>query len=141
MRLIEIDTRNCSVNTILLLESHVYSVSHRCVRGNLGLITYPTKSKVTEYTSSFASHYTPVLDLRVSCVAVHLCELDLGLRADTLWEGCVANEVPKSLPKSQNIIRRVLLCKSATKWLTLWCIGGKSVYLSGSFSAKTFRFV
>lgn len=76
----------------------------------LELRTYPSKPKIAEYTSSLASHYTPVLNLCVSCVAVHLCELDLGLRADTLWEGRVANEVSESLPKSQNLIRRLALC-------------------------------
>ena len=33
---------------------------------------------------------------------MHLRQLDLGLGADTLWEGSVADEVSESLPKDNN---------------------------------------
>jgi hypothetical protein len=33
---------------------------------------YSAHSKVAEDTTALASHYTPVLDLGVACVAVHL---------------------------------------------------------------------
>jgi len=107
----------------------------------LELKTYPTKPKIAEYTSSLASHYTPVLNLRVSCVAVHLCELDLGLRTDTLWEDRVANEVSESLPTSQSLVRRLVLCSIAYYAVDIVVYLRESAYLSGSFSAKTFRFV
>jgi hypothetical protein len=95
----------------------------------LELETYPTKPEVAEYTSSFASHYTPVLDLCVSCVAVHLCELDLGLRADTLWEGRVANEVSESLPNYIISLDGWPCVVSATEWSTLWYFEKKRVPL------------
>lgn len=47
--------------------------------------THTSEPKVTEDTSSLSSHNTPVLDLRESCVAVHLRQLELGLSAHSLW--------------------------------------------------------
>ena len=61
------------------------------------VIPYSSHPEVAKDTSAFASHYTPVLDLCVACVAVHLGELELGLGTGTLGEGGVADDVAESL--------------------------------------------
>lgn len=62
--------------------------------------TYSTKPEVAKDTSSLPSHDTPVLDLCESCVTVHLRELELGLRADSLRERCVSDDVAQRLSVS-----------------------------------------
>lgn len=61
------------------------------------LNTYPTKSKIANDTASNATIDTAVLDLRGTSVGVHLAELQLSLRAGTLREGGVADDVAQSL--------------------------------------------
>jgi hypothetical protein len=59
--------------------------------------TYSAHPEITENTSASASHYTPVLDLREARVAVHLGELELGLRTDTLRKCGIADNVSECL--------------------------------------------
>jgi hypothetical protein len=65
--------------------SHDYTTTHSC------------HAEVPQYTSSLCAHNTAVLDLCWAGVAVHLAELELGLRARTLGQGGVANDIAKSL--------------------------------------------
>jgi len=66
-----------------------------------GSNTYPSHPEVSENTSSLSTHHAPVPDLRWSCVAVHLGELELGLRACALGEGSIANHVAERLPEQK----------------------------------------
>jgi hypothetical protein len=59
--------------------------------------THSSQPEIAEDTSALASHYAPVLDLCEARVAVHLRELELRLRADSLRERRVANDVAESL--------------------------------------------
>jgi hypothetical protein len=58
---------------------------------------YSSQPEVAEDTTTLASHDTPVLDLRVPCIAVHLRELELSLRADSLRECGIADNVAEGL--------------------------------------------
>jgi hypothetical protein len=66
-------------------QSHDHTTTHSC------------HTEVPQYTSSLCAHDTAVLDLCRTGVAVHLAELELGLRACTLGQGGVANNIAKSL--------------------------------------------
>jgi hypothetical protein len=59
--------------------------------------THSGHAEVPQHTSSLCAHGTAVLDLCRTGVAVHLAELELGLRARTLGQGGVANNIAKSL--------------------------------------------
>ena len=61
--------------------------------------THSPHSEVAKDTSSLATHYTPVLDLREARVAVHLRELELGLGAHALRECGVADNVSERLSR------------------------------------------
>lgn len=60
--------------------------------------TYSTHAEVAEDTSTFTAHYTPILDLRIPGVAMHLRELELCLGAHTLRKRSIADDMTKSLP-------------------------------------------
>jgi hypothetical protein len=70
------------------------------------VIPYSSHPKVAKDTTALASHYTPVLDLCVACVAVHLRELELGLRADSLWQSGIADNVSEGLSVSSSVLAR-----------------------------------
>lgn len=69
-------------------------------------MAYSSHSEVAEDTTALAAHYTPVLDLGVACVAVHLRELELSLRADSLRKGGIADQVSQSLSVSSSVVAR-----------------------------------
>ena len=50
-----------------------------------------------EHPLPFPSFYTPIMNLRSSGVGMHLCELELGLRADSLGEKGVSYHIAESL--------------------------------------------
>jgi hypothetical protein len=78
--------------------------------------TYPSHPDIREDTLRFTSHHTSTLDLRRSGIAVHLRELELGLCADTLGEGCVADEVAERLSVFRKTeIKLVFLCRDGAK--------------------------
>jgi hypothetical protein len=58
---------------------------------------YTTHPEVAEDTAPLASHYTSVLDLGESRVAVHLRKLELGLGAHSLRQSGVADNVAEGL--------------------------------------------
>ena len=59
--------------------------------------THSCHAEVPQYTSSLCAHDTAVLNLCRTGVAVHLAELELGLRARALGQGSVADNIAKSL--------------------------------------------
>ena len=59
--------------------------------------THSCHAEVPQYTSSLCAHDTAVLDLCRTGVAVHLAELELGLRARTLGQRGVTDNVAKRL--------------------------------------------
>ena len=59
--------------------------------------THSCHAEVSQYTSSLCAHDTAVLDLCRTGVAVHLAELELGLRARTLGKRGVADNIAKGL--------------------------------------------
>ena len=60
--------------------------------------THPRHTKMLpKHSLSFSSFYTPVVDLRSPGVRVHLCELKLGLSADSLGEKGVGDHIAESL--------------------------------------------
>ena len=59
--------------------------------------THSCHAEVSQYTSTLCAHDTAVLDLCRTCVAVHLAELELGLRARALGQGGVADNIAESL--------------------------------------------
>lgn len=59
--------------------------------------SYSGHTEVAENTTAFTTGDTPVDDLRGAGVAVHLSELELGLRAGALREGGVADDVSECL--------------------------------------------
>ena len=61
------------------------------------LVTYSTQPEIAKDTSAPTAHYTPVLDLRETRVAVHLCELQLGLGTHTLRVRGIADDVAERL--------------------------------------------
>jgi hypothetical protein len=65
---------------------------HRCCA-----TTYSCHAEVSEDTASLCAHDAAVLNLCRAGVAVHLAELELRLRARTLREGSVSDNVAKSL--------------------------------------------
>lgn len=67
-------------------------------------MAYSAHSEVAEDTTALAAHYTPVLDLGVACVAVHLRELELSLRADSLRKRGIADQVSQSLSVSSSVV-------------------------------------
>ena len=59
--------------------------------------THPSQPEIAENTSALAAHDTAVLNLCRTGVAVHLRQLELGLRADALRERGVADNVAQRL--------------------------------------------
>jgi hypothetical protein len=64
-----------------------------------GIYTYSAEPKVTQNTSASTSHYASILYLGKAGVTVHLRELELGLSANTLGKGGIADDVSKRLSK------------------------------------------
>ena len=72
-----IDTRSCEIS----------SRSTRCSASREGIIkAHPAHAEVAHYTTTLPAHYTSVLYLRRSRVAVHLAQLQLRLRSCSLRE-------------------------------------------------------
>lgn len=82
----------------LYRELYARSVAIRLGRNCIKENTYSAHPEVAQDTSTPASHRTPVFDLRIASVAVHLRELELCLGANTLGERRVADNVAESLP-------------------------------------------
>lgn len=61
------------------------------------LYAYPRHLEVAKDTTPLAAEYAPVSDLRRVRVAVHLRQLQLGLRAHARREGRVADDVAEGL--------------------------------------------
>jgi hypothetical protein len=71
--------------SMLATRSHGRTATHSC------------HAEVPQYTSTLCAHDTAVLDLCGAGVAVHLAELELGLRARALRQGGVADNIAKGL--------------------------------------------
>lgn len=61
-------------------------------------VTYPGHPEISQNTSSFPSLNTSVPYLSRPCIAMHLRQLQLCGGAHPRREGCVANDIPESLP-------------------------------------------
>lgn len=90
-----------SVQTELELHKMISIRSSSCMQH---LTTYSCHAEVSENTSSLCAHDTAVPDLCRASVAVHLAELELRLRAGTLRQGGVANNVAKSLSVQMSFV-------------------------------------
>jgi hypothetical protein len=85
-------------------------VSMHATRSHDYTTTHSRHAEISQYTSSFCAHDTAVLNLSRAGVAVHLAELELGLRARTLGQGGVANNIAKrlSMRLSVHVLRAVM---------------------------------
>lgn len=103
-------------------------------------ITYPCNPKIPGNTPCYSTSHTSVLDLRWPGIGVHLGELELGLCADTLREGSVADYVAERLsvkPKKKvSFSSRLMFFRF--EWV---CALGEKTYRSGSYCSKTLRLV
>lgn len=74
------------------------SDSDRNVRPRVS--TYPTHLEISQHTSSLTTQYTPVANLRRSGIAVHLCQLQLGLCPRPCRKRLVTDDVSECLSVS-----------------------------------------
>lgn len=66
-------------------------------------LTYSAHPEISEDTSCNTSHYTSVLDLGRSGVAVHFAEFDVSSRSYALRQRGVSNDVSQSLSRVRRI--------------------------------------
>ncbi len=72
--------------------------------------THPSHPEVSHDTPSPSTHDASILYLRRAGVAVHLRELELGLRARSLWERDISDHISERLPNGmvRGALARVL---------------------------------